>query len=345
MNAIHNRIQRWEDFWVNNGRGKKRLVITCNEDAPKWVWPHPDQIGARLEYAWQNYSLHMKRLEQWRDDAVPCLCIGTGTEIWAEALGCKVHRPGTTMPMAVPFVRTVKEAAAVRVPRLEDSTLAWWFEKMETLRERAGKEALLRLPDMQSPMSVAAQIWDKSEFFAAMVEEPGAVRELALKARELIANFCDAFFKLNGGKGFVAHHPAYYMPSGVTFSEDEVGSVSPAMFDEFFLGDLDWFSERHGGMGIHCCAGAEHQWANFAKVKNLRLMNFGNKPGYVQRAFSFFADTCALWNNENNRPVPAREFHELPRGIPGNCRYVANLHAETVEDAKRLSDEFFRVVE
>jgi len=338
---IQQRIQRWNDFWVEDGRGKTRLVINCAEGAPPWVWPHPDQVEARLENSWRAYSLQMERLEAWRDDTVPCLSLGTGTEVWAEALGCAVHRPGTTMPMALPFVRTAREAAAVKVPRLEDSSLAWWFEKMDALRRRAGRDALVRLPDMQSPMSVAAQIWDKAEFFTAMIEEPEAVRELALKARELIASFCDRFFE-RYGTAFIAHHPAYYMPSGVTFSEDEVGSVNTAMFDEFFLGDLDWFSERYGGMGLHCCANAEHQWANFTKVKGLRLMNFGNKLGYVQRAHSYFTGKCALWNNENNRPVPAKNFNELPPGIPEHCRYVANLHVDTVGDAKRLSDIFYK---
>jgi hypothetical protein len=71
-------------------------------------------------------------------------------------------------------------------------------------------------------------------------------------------------------------------------------------------------------------------------------MNFGNKLGYIQRAYSFFTEKCALWNNENNRRVPAGEFCELPPGIPENCRHVANLHVETVERAKRLSEIFHK---
>jgi len=342
-NEIQRRIRCWEDFWVEDGRGKTRLVITCAEGAPAWVWPHPGLETERVEFAWQKYRLQMEHLNAWRDDSVPCLCLNTGTEIWAEALGCGVHRPGTTMPMAIPFIRSAREAAAVRVPRLEDSTLARWFEMAETLRARAGDGILFRLPDMQSPMDVVAQMWDKTDLFAAMMEEPEAVKELAAKTRDLIASFCDLFFKLHG-TAFIAHHPAYHMPSGVTFSVDEVGSVSPEMFDEFFLGELDWFSERYGGMGIHCCANAEHQWANFAKVRGLRLMNFGNKLGYIQRAHSFFAGKCALWNTENNRPVPAGEFCELPPGIPENSRYVAHLQTGTVDAAKRLSEEFFRGV-
>ncbi|MCL1887776.1 MAG: hypothetical protein FWF96_02760 [Kiritimatiellaeota bacterium] len=339
MVEIERRKKRWEDFWVEDGAGKRMLVITCQEGAPNWVRPHPGLRDARMEFAWRMYNHQMEHLETWRDDNVPCLHLFSGTEIWAEALGCAVHRPDDTMPMAVPFVRSAREAAAVKVPRLEDSTLWMFFEMADALRARAGKDALLRIPDMQSPMDVVAQIWDKTDLFAAMIEEPGAVKELARKAQALIAGFYDLFFA-RYGKAFVAHHPGYYMPSGITFSVDEVGSVSREMFDEYFLGELDWFSERYGGMGIHCCATAEHQWDNFAKVKGLRLMNFGQQPDYIRRAYRHFAGTCALWNNEHNKPPPA-VLEDMPPGIPKNCRYVTNLIVASIDDAKRQSEAFF----
>ncbi len=95
-----------------------------------------------------------------------------------------------------------------------------------------------RMPDIQSPMDIAALIWVKSDFYIAMIEEPEAVRELAEKVRCLLTAFLDEWFR-RYGTGYVAHFPTYWMEGGLTLSEDEVGAVNPAMFDTFFLPELE----------------------------------------------------------------------------------------------------------
>ena len=52
------------------------------------------------------------------------------------------------------------------------------FGMADELRHRAGKDAPMSLPDMQTPPDVAAQIRDKSDLFMAMIDEPEVVLEL-----------------------------------------------------------------------------------------------------------------------------------------------------------------------
>ena len=113
-------------------------------------------------------------------------------------------------------------------------------------------------------------------------------KELAEKTNQLLTAFLDEWFS-RYGDGFVAHYPEYYMPSGITLSEDEIGSVNEEMFVEFFLPHLTELSNRYGGIGIHCCATARHQWENLAKIPNLRLLNLVQEEDVLRDAYKFFA--------------------------------------------------------
>ena len=69
------------------------------------------------------------------------------------------------------------------------------FEIADELRRRGGPDALLKMVDMQSPMDIVAQIWDKTDLFVAMLETPDAVIELAATARALQTAFLDEWFR------------------------------------------------------------------------------------------------------------------------------------------------------
>jgi len=90
----------------------------------------------------------------------------------------------------------------------------------------------------------------------AVHDTPEAVKELADKCRQLLTVFCDEWFG-RYGRDFIAHYPAYYMPTGLTLSEDEIGSVNPQMAEEFFRYmarlDLDNYN-RNSEQGLHTTA-------------------------------------------------------------------------------------------
>ena len=66
-----------------------------------------------------------------------------------------------------------------------------------------------------------------------MYENPDTVKELSLKIQHFIMTFMD-LWKQYVGKALIAHHPAYYMSDGISFSVDEIGNVNPEMFETFF---------------------------------------------------------------------------------------------------------------
>ena len=166
-------------------------------------------------------------------------------------------------------------------------------------------------------------LWNKLDFYPALVKHPDAVERLVGKIAGLQFAFLDEWYR-RYGTDFIAHFPEYYMPFGVTLSVDEIGAVSPKMFPQYFLPHLEQFSGRYGGLGLHCCANARHQWENLKKVPGVRLLNLVNQGGMVRGSLSVL---CHPLRPVALRPVaqPARAARAAagdPRLRPCRFRYT-----------------------
>jgi hypothetical protein len=331
---IGERKQRWQDFLSMNNGTQYIFQIGYQPDALPRPWPWSDNKSERIEWAWEKYQRHLARIEWLEDDSIPYLDVYTGTEIFAAAFGCEVYRPEDSMPFALPKIYRAGEVAQLKVPDLDVPPLAILFEIADELRRRAGEEAIVRLVDIQSPMDIAALIWDKNDLYVGIIETPGAVKELASKVGELMTKFLDEWFA-RYSREFIAHYPTYYMPQGITLSEDEVGAVDEGMFVEFYLPELLKLSERYGGIGIHCCADARHQWDNFRRVSDLRLLNLVQPVDELRAAYEFFADHVPQmhsWFGDG----PAWTW---PEQYPEDARVVMEVNATSRDEALELSEK------
>lgn len=344
--TIKQRLARWNSF-VEGRTGPFMFHVNFPlpeleaQLPPTQYWPElcwPDKVQLRIERRWAEYEIMCKKAELVDDDRVPYLSNLAGTEIFAEAFGCNVHRANDNMPFALPLVRSAAEADRIKVPELSASSLAYLFDIADELYRRGGPGAVMQLVDVQSPMDITALIWDKADLFCAMIEVPDAVKALAEKARALLVAFFDEWFK-RYGTTFVAHFPAYVMHSGITMSVDEVGAIDPAMFQEFFRDDLVFLSDHFGGLGIHCCADARHQWANFRALPGLKVMNHcvpptRNARDYLQDSLAFYADTTAQWpGGWSPDGDPETGLMQLPKG----ARVIFEVPAQDVVAAADMA--------
>lgn len=332
---VAERKQRWMDFY--DVRSPRRFMCTVQyspPDAPARPWPYPENKVGRLEWAWQSYLHGLERVAWLDDDYIPFLDTYTGTEIFAAAFGCQVAFPQKDMPFALPCVQTPREAERLRIPDV-GATLGLQFEIADELRRRAGPGALMRMVDLQGPMDVVALIWDKNTLFPALLEAPDAVLELAEKVCAFQTAFLDEWFE-RYGREFLAHYPEYYMAQGVTLSEDEVGSVSQAMFDRFFLPELTFLSNRYGGMGMHCCANSRHQWRGFLRIPGLRLLNLNQPAAVLAEGEKFFAGHVAQMHDYPAAPDLARG----PEQFPASAHLALRPSAAAQPEAQRLVEIF-----
>lgn len=331
---IAKRKQQWTKFLDGTGR-QRMLLVRYEPDNIFRPWPRPDNVPQRIEWAWDQYQRQLARCTWLDDDTVPRLYPCTGTEIFAEAFGCPVHLPDDDMPFAGAMIHSAAEVGKVREPSLDAPPLKRLFDIADELARRAGPGAVMQLIDVQSPMDIAALIWDKNDFFMALIESPDAVRELAGKTSRVLTTFLDAWFA-RYGHDFIAHYPDYYMPRGITLSEDEIGIVSCEMFEELFLPELISLSNRYGGIGMHCCADSKHQWANFLRIPNLRILNLVRPLNQVREAFGFFTGHTAqmhsvAWDEAQIRWLLDNAPH---------ARVVIEANAKTPDEARQIVERF-----
>lgn len=332
------RKKRWVDFLKLDGKQAFLHVITCTEGSAERPFPAPENGRERIEWAWAEYQRRLQAVEWLEDDSLPFLDPYTGTEIFAAAFGCAVAYPPDNMPFARQLIDGPAGVAPLRVPSVFDSPLRLHFQIADELRRRAGPDALMRLIDVQSPMDIAALIWDKNTFYTGIMDSPEAVRELAAKTGELLVSFLDQWFA-RYGRSFMAHFPEYYMPFGLTLSEDEVGSVSPGMFEDFFLPELSVLSRRYGALGMHCCANARHQWKGFTRIPGLVMLNLVQPKEVCGEAHDFFARVCGQmhgWEWE-------WDLAKGPGQFPADAHIVLTSTVDNRTDALRRAETFHRL--
>lgn len=333
VDTIASRIRRWREFYDPDHPRNRLIQVTVGdplEDRPP-LWP--EYKRERTEWAWKLYREQLAVVERIDDDTVPFLHVSSGTEIVPEAFGCPVHRPSNERPFALPLIHTAAEVSRLQVPGLDTPCLALLFEIADELHGRA-PEAILKTTDIQCPMDWAALIWEKTGFYMGMIEAPEAVRELADKVKSVETAFYDEW-RSRYGPEYIAHYPDYYMPGGIAMAVDEIGSVGCDMFNEFFRPELCELSARYGGIGIHCCANARHQWDNLKRIPGLYLLNLVQPEQELADAYRYFAEHPAQMHSWcGDDPV------EWCGGLPSRARVVVHAQVETEEQGRAVAERF-----
>jgi len=322
------------DLFAGPFRG--HAIIMDHEAAPR-DWSQGDVvISERPVKEWlpavvQDFETRLKWHNALGDDAVPYVNIQTGTEIFAAAFGCPVHMYDDAPPCALPLVTTADDAGRLPVPGLDARPLARVFELAELVRGEVGADVPISVPDIQSPFDIAALVWRKEDLFAAMYERPGAVKRLVDKCHRLLVDFLFEFRRRFPNCN-LCHCPNAWAPPelGAWLSEDEAGSLSTAMFEEFCLPSLVELSERFGGLFVHCCAAADHQYDSFRKIPNLRGLNRvfqapGPRPAI--EAFSGRTVLMVAWTGEQG------VCEMLDMALP-DTRFLFNMGAQPVDEAR-----------
>ena len=137
MKDVAGRIDFWRDFVRVDGRTRFALLA----DYDKLGVPRPplryEMAPQRVEWSVRAWEAAMEEARHVDDDYVPSLNAVTGTEIFAEAMGCAVHYPEDNNPFALPKVRTAAEAACIKAPRWQDTRLAELYGSVGKAREAA----------------------------------------------------------------------------------------------------------------------------------------------------------------------------------------------------------------
>ena len=130
---------------------------------------------------------------------------------------------------------------------------------------------------------------------------------------------------------------------GPWLSNDECGVLSPQIFEEFCLPELIDLAETFGGLGMHCCADAEHQFELFKKIPNFYAFNrVAGKLGY---------DTLLEYFPEENSPamvlawIEPEDIERLINNAPSSMRFIFNLLDTELDEARMWYEQMRKLSE
>jgi hypothetical protein len=95
----------------------------------------------------------------------------------------------------------------------------------------------------------------------------------------------------------------------------------------------------YGGLGVHCCANARHQWKGFARIPGLAVLNLVQPLDVCDEAHGFFAGTCAPMHGWQQEWDLARG----PGQFPPDAHIVLASTVETREEALHRAESFHRL--
>lgn len=280
---MNSRLQHNQEFLRNlYSRGPfERHAVVLSAPPLRPIWEAGDYTESDrpvrdwLPWAIEPYLRWQELGEQLQDDGVPVVPLMTGTHIYAAAFGCPTHYYPDNNPAAQPIVFSAEEADRLAEPAVENCrNLMRILELAALVREELGPDVIIGPPDLQSGFDTACLIWNKTDLFCALHENPGAVQRLARKCAHLLRNFLRLFYR-EFPTASLAHCPLTWAPPelGPWISNDECGLISVEMFEEFLLPELIELAETFGGLGMHCCADADHQFPSFKKIPNFYAFN------------------------------------------------------------------------
>jgi hypothetical protein len=285
----------------------------------------------------ENYRRRVESLETLHDDSVPLASLLTGTHLFAKAFGCEVHSFKDSKPCALPLVNSADEADQLEVPDIwKTECLQRVFELGQLVLKELGTETPLGPCDLQSGFDTASLIWNKQDLLCSMALEPEAVKRLSAKCAQLLKTFLLAFRKEFPTLS-PCHFPITWVPPelGPWLSNDECGIMSNDMFEDFCLPELIDLSETFGGLGMHCCADAEHQFPSFKKIPNFYGFNrVPAKHDYMTLLEHFSGkDSPVHFITHASDDVIAALIRQAPHGT----RFVFNFYSSDKEnDVRRL---------
>jgi len=183
-------------------------------------------------------------------------------------------------------VTSAREADCLPAPDMWRSpSLYRVFELGDALRRELGSEVILGPPDTQTGFDTACLVWEKASLFTSMLvdAERESVTGLVRMCSELLTKFLDELHK-EFPTMTLCGCPGVWTPPELPpwYSNDECGAFSTELFQEFCLPELLELSRHFGGIGMHCCADAEHQFPAFSTIPGFYAFNrVAARRGYL----------------------------------------------------------------
>ncbi|MFB0515773.1 MAG: uroporphyrinogen decarboxylase family protein [Candidatus Neomarinimicrobiota bacterium] len=204
-----------------------------------------------------------------------------GIGITASAFGADYDWPEGQAPVVRYLYKSIKDVPELlpgdfgQVPIMRHT-----LETIEYFLEETRRCVPISWTDIQSPLSVAAQLVDISEFFLAFHEAPDKVKEMLAAVTDAIIDFTQRQSELIGdtlarpGHGFASSCAG----TGIGLSDDNLVMISPRMYEESCVPNDTRIGAHFGGTAIHSCGNWTRWIEAVREIPNLTMVDGAFSP-------------------------------------------------------------------
>jgi hypothetical protein len=283
----------WELVVAARGKLRKALLrqdLDLHDPALRVTWwEHPDPEGAlnatvaqriadpEIDLRYQLETLrrevvHMRAGEELGIELsnIPGFdLIHFGTGPLATAFGARFVVRENDQPFFEPAVHTPEEAARLSRPDLyRDGILPRILARIEYFNEHTQGRVPLTPCDTAGPWSIATQIWHYEDMLEAICTAPETVHAFVDMVTDCILEWYNIQeTRIGRWSGAHSSFPWPWLPRGTGIGDDCMVTVSPGIWEEFFLPYNNRIAREYGGLFYHCCMGYERYLASLVKTE------------------------------------------------------------------------------
>lgn len=332
-----------------------------HEGASSMAWFCQSRVSRMIEDPEADLAAQLPGINRWieqlqagEDVGIPVsnayglhlLHFGTGP--LATAFGAKIIVRDDEQPFFEPAVHTPEEVFRLTKPDLRrDGICPVILDRIDYFNEATGGRIPMNVCDTAGPMSIATQIWHYEDMLEAVHTAPEAVHYLLDLVTECLIEWNDIqTSRMECWSESNTTVPSTWTPDAYYLGDDCMVSVSPRVWEEFFLPYNNRISRAYGGVIYHCCMNHDFQFESMAKTEGFVGMDADPAWNDFDKIVGTL-DGRGVWARSIG-DVPTDSDSELPldidkirrlKGRIGVFLGVSGKHRQdAVDRAKRLLD-------
>lgn len=230
-----------------------------------------------------------------------------------------------------PAVHSAAEVMQLKKPDLlHDGVLPDILKRIQFYNEVTQGKVILTPCDTAGPWSIATSIWHYEDMLEAIHTDPDAVHYLLDLVTECIIewyNIQEAYIGRWGRTHSSFSTP--FFPRGIGIGDDTLVTVSPSIWEEFFLPYNNRLSREYGNLILyHCCMRYDTHFESIIKTEGFRGLDAGVDYNDFTKIEAALLKTGGVWT----RMVGPNDMDLIHR-LRGKVGLLFNVSGDDREDA------------